>query len=642
MARTRMPRNVDHGYASVHTVKVPLWPYLVTPISAVAALPATGIAHWQYGASPWTGAVMATGGILVTSFTAWASRPRGPVMRATATGVAAASSAWVIPAVIDGPWSKGMIGMWAAGTVVMTVVVAAQRILRNGSVEQGDGEPAMGGLFARVKELKDARFSRATVTGGKAAANVVMPPGATFGQLADHRGEIASGLDTASNRVRMIPDPESERRGRIEAVPVDQLGTPLSWAGPSAPGKSIALPLLLGVVEDAEPLLLWLPGDARKARNASHVGVVGMSGAGKTEVILRIAEEIATRCDAEYWLGDARKADQLPGWVRQHAARVAGSDADIDVMLDDLLDDIPVRSRQMGSHGHKQWTEGCAKCPAYRVVILDEAASIGASNKVLVDLAEALRSVGSSLIIGLQRASFDRFPTSARSNIGAWICLGVQDADDAGMALSEETIKAGAMPWRWKAAHPGYLYAEVPGVPAERHAMQCRSFAPPPSEDDRAAAIAAVTGRNEAPPAPAAAAPVDTSARRKPVDDGLAEADAALAGLVGDDGPDDVDPSKPIAVPPAGSTRVVFDDGRAPMTPQEARDEFRQYLLDLADAGTARVRPSELGEVLHRTGLGGSWLKKVLTEFTLGSQPLLRHREHGYYEILVPEYDHAQ
>ena len=638
-----MPRNVDHGYASVHTVRLPLWPYLVTPISAVAALPATEMVHRVYGDSPWTAVVVTASGILVTSFTAWASRPRGPVMRAMSTGVAAASSAWTLSAIINGPFNKTMIGWWLAGTAVASITVGVQRILRTGAQAEG-GQEVMGGLLDRVKELKDVRFGQAKVTGGKAAVEVTMPAGATFGGLAAHREEIASAADTAANRVRMIPDPESERRGRIEAVPVDQLRTPPPWPGPSRPGGSIAEPLLLGVVEDSEPLLLWLPGDARKARNASHVGVVGMSGAGKTEVILRIAEEVVTRYDAEYWLGDARKADQLPGWVARYAARVAATEADIDAMLDDLLAEIPVRARQMGSHGHKQWSANCPKCPRYRVVILDEAAQIGAGNRVLVDLAEALRSIGCSLLVGLQRASWDRFPTSARSNIGAWICLGVQDEEDAGMALSEETIKAGAMPWRWKAAHPGYLYAEVPGVPAERYAMQCRSFAPPLDEDERAAAIAAVAGPASSSSRPTSQdAPAADPERRedRDLDSEVAATDAELAAILDDDAPDEVDPSTPIKVPADNGRRVQLGDDAPPVSPQEGRDIFRSYLYDLADVGITRVRPADLGEVLVRTRLGGSWLKKVLAEATLGARPLLRRTERGHYEILSPEREHV-
>lgn len=644
MSKTRMPRNAGYGHVSVHTVKLPLWPYLVTPISAIAALPATEVAYRFYGESPWTGVVVTGGAVLVTSFTCWAARPRGPVMRALATGVAAASSAWTIPAVIGGPFTKGMIGMWAAGTVVMTVVVAAQRILRSGESAEPT-EPAMGGLLDRVKELKDVRFSRAKVTGGKAAVEVTMPPGATFSSLP--QDEIASVLDVGAPSVRMIRSDDSERRGRIEAVPVDQLKVPPPWEGPSAPGQSIAVPLLLGVVEDSEPLVLILPGDPKVHRNSLHVGVVGMSGAGKTELLLHIAEEVLTRPNAELWVGDARKAEQLPRWLLDGAARVAGTEPDVDVMLDDLLDDVPVRSKQMGSHGHKQWMDACPRCPRFRVVLLDEAAQVAANNRVFVDLAESLRSVGVSLIVGLQRASHDRFPTSARSNIGAWICLGVKDEEDASMALSEEMLAAGAMPWRWKAGYPGYLYADVPGVPVERSVLQARSFAPPPSEDDRARAIAAVTGRSTvadetvaaAPPSPKPAARVAPNRHEElgPDDD---PADSAPNKALGDEPPDDVDPSQPFVIP-AGTPRIVFDDDGPDMTPQEARDEFRQYLSDLADAGTTVVKPGELGEVLSRTGMSGSWLKKVLTEFTLGSSPMLRRREHGHYEILAPEHEHA-
>lgn len=646
MGKTKMPRNLDRGHASVYTVRVPLWPYLVTPISAVAAYPITWGAHHWYGASPWTGVGLTFADLTVVGFVWWAARPRGAVMRAMSTGLAAAGSVWTTIGVIESPISKEMFGAWFVGTLVGSVVVAAQRILRNGSTEQQQDDPTvMGGLLDRVKELKDVRFGQAKVIGGKVTSEVTMPPGAVFGSLP--QDEIASLADVAAPAVRTIPDPDSERRGRIEVVPVDQLRTPPPWPGPSRPGGSIAEPLLLGVVEDAEPLELVLPGDPAVNRNATHVGVVGMSGAGKTEVILRIVEEVSTRHDAEYWMGDVRKADQLPGWARQRAARFAATEPDIDVMLDDLLDEVPVRAKQMGSHGHKQWTVGCDQCPKYRVVILDEAAQVAAGNKVFVDLSESLRSVGVTLLVGLQRATWDRFPTSARANIGTWLCLGVQRDEDAEAALSEETLAAGAKPWRWKAFFPGYLYAEVPGVDPARWSLRCRSFAPPPSEDVRAQAVAAVTGQPVATVAATATVdpkperPVAPNRNRDLVPDAGGQAvDADMTALVDGDPPDDVDPEQPIVVP-AGMPRVSFGEPKEQMRPEEAREEMKTYLIDLADAGTRMVKPGHLADVLARTGMSGSWLNKMISSFQLGGAPLLKKVEHGWYEIQLPEHEHV-
>lgn len=645
MTKTKMPRNAGYdGMATVHTVRLPLWPYLVTPIGAVGLAAGAAGAHAMWAGAPgWPAAGLTLAGVGLTALTWRAAAARGIVRQAVSTVSCVAGSVWTLGATLSAPWSRPWLDMWLIGAPTASIAMAIVRIMRSGSTGEPGEQPAiMGGLADRVKELRDVKFSAAKVVGGKAVSEVTTAPGATFGELASAREELASVLDVPASAVRTIESPDSARRGRVEVVPVDQLREMIPYPGPSHPGGSMADPIVLGRVEDAEPLLLYLPGDPKAGRNSTHVGVVGMSGAGKTEVILRIAEEVLTRRDGELWVGDARKAGQLPAWLLDGAARVATTEPDVDELLDDLLDDVAQRSAQMGGHGHKQWTKGCPKCPRYRVVILDEAAQVAAGNRIFVDLAESLRSVGVALVVGLQRASHDRFPTSARSNIGAWICLGVLDATDAEMALSEETLAAGAMPWRWKNMHPGYLYAEVPGVEPARWALQARGFAPPPSEDDRARAIAAATGKAAPEPAAAPSSPATSAATvevedqgdEPPVDD---EPNAAWDPT---DPPDDVDPAQPVTVPP-GMPRIPLADDREPLRPEEAQRVLRQHLIKLAEAGTTVVKPADLGEVLYVTGLGGDWLRKHLTRLTLGSQPLLRRVERGYYEVLLPEREHV-
>jgi len=625
MAKTRMPKSA--GYGSVHTVRLPLWPYLITPLSVVAAIPTTFLAHRAWGDSPAVAALLTVCAIVIVAFTWRASAPRGQLMQTMATGLAALGATWVIAAVIAGPAAGPLPIVLVIGGLTASIVVAVRRVMAEGGrSETGD---QLGDLGDKIKQLKGARFGRATVTGGKVTAGITMEPGDLIGGVAEVREEIASLHDVPATAVRVIPSDTSERRGRIEVVPVDQLVEPRPWPGPSRPGGSIADPIVLGVMEDSEPFELYLPGDPKAHRNATHVLIVGMSGAGKTEIFLRLAEEVLTRRDAEIWVGDARKAGQSPRWLLDGAARLATTEAEVDDMLDDLLAAVPVRSAQMGSHGHKEWMRGCPKCPPFRVVLLDEAAQIAAGNRIFVDLTESLRSVGVSMVAGLQRASHDRFPTSARSNIGTSLCLGVRDETDADMALDEDTIKAGAMPWRWKASKPGMVYAEIAGTDRRRWSMPARTFAPPASEDDRADAIAAVAGPPPARREPTGPAPVEEEAEEEPELD-----DEPNAALDLDDPPDDVDPAAPVTVPP-GTKRVAFDPDGKPMTPAQARDELRAYLHDLANSGTTRFRAPDLSEVLYRTGMSGSWLQKALVQLTLGSAPLLSRPEHGWYEIQV-------
>ncbi|MDG4770688.1 conjugal transfer protein TraB [Solwaraspora sp. WMMD792] len=626
--KTRLPRNarIDATYAGTHTVKVPLWPYLVTPVSAVGLWAGSAGGHLLWSDQPgWPAAGITVAGAALTGLVWRAAAARGIVRRWTTTLVTGGASFWALGSMLAGPWERPWLDMWLLGGVTASVAMASLRLLAAARGE--DVEPAGGGLFDAVKSLKDARISRPRVDGARASVDVELADGGTMKELANERDTIASVLDVGPNAVRVVPNPDSVKRGRITAVPVDQLRTIKPWPGLTAPGGSMADPIDLGITEDGDPLLLHLPGDHDAERVSTHVLVVGTSGAGKTEFLLMLAAETLSRRDAELHMADPRKGAQLPEWVRTGAARLASTPTEVTDLMADMVGDIARRAGQIGGHGHKQWTAGCDRCPPYRVTIIDEAA--GAMDSVIVDLTESARSAGISLVLGLQRATFDRFPTSARANIGAVFCFGVKRPEDAEAALSEATIDAGAAPWSWGNTRPGYLYAEIPDVEPERWSMPCRAYFA--GEDARTAAVAPfLPGGTPAPAREEKPVHDDDQADEQPAERNQAyDADAP---------PDDVDPSQPITVP-AGLPRIAFGALREPpMGTQEARDFLRQYLADAADAGMERIRPADLTDVISATGKGSSWLRKELDRLSEpGPDQLLVKTDRGVWRIRVPE-----
>lgn len=623
MKKTKLPHTYGGETTTIH-IKHSLMPYLIPPATSGVIWAGVAGAHKLWiDSQGWAGAGIAVAGIGLTALTWRAAKPRGEVRRLVATCCAAGASVWVLGSTLAGPWERPWLDMWLAGTAVATAAFGILRVLRAVRGEDVDiSQPAEavrdGGLMDAVRSLKNATIGRTKVVGARAVAEVEMPPGDTIAELAADRDAIESALDVRPGAARVIPSPTSVRRGRLEVVPIDQLAVPPVWPGLSAPGESIAEPIVLGVAEDGEPVTIWLPGDVRAHRNAAHYLVVGMSGAGKTELLLTLAAEVISRPDAELWFADARKGPQLPDWLKTGAARIGMSEDDAHAMLEDLLADVTRRAKWLGQRGFKQWTPevGRQGLP-YRVVIIDEASSVAAGNKMIADLTEVCRSVGISLVFGLQRASYDRFPTSARANVGGSLCLGVESADDAAMALQESTMAAGARPWLWKAEQPGMVYAEVPGTDKARWPLPCRTFIV--DENDRATAVVAFLRRDF----------VDAQEETEETK----EMDA-LDKLVAYDAPDDVDPSKPI-VPPAGA-RIELPLGRQ-LPPQQARDALVSHLYDLMDAGHDVVRPAELGDVLVATGMGSSWLRKALNELCAGDSPMLARTERGVYRLLVPE-----
>jgi hypothetical protein len=510
-------------------------------------------------------------------------------------------------------------------------VVAVYRIMRQARGQEDKG--VLQGEFVElgdaVKQLKDVRFNRTQITGAKATTTVEMPAGRSFSEVEGVKKEIASLLDVPVTAIRTVQDPDSERRGKLSAVPVDQLRAVLADPGPSCPGGSIAMPITLGLTEEGEEAAIILPGNPYVHRNAVGVmAVVGMSGSGKTELLLRLCSEVGTRHDNELTIVDARKGGQLPPWVQRLAKKTAlGRDTAID-FLEDLPARVEARAKKLGDLGYKQWEEGCGI--PFETYIVFEAAAVVKETPV-VDLAESVRSVGMCMVLELQRATFDRLPTSARANITTWVVLGVQRDEDAEAALSDTTLAAGAAPWKWKNAKPGYFYLEWAGRDEEKWSAPNRSYVAPDAE--RAAHVARVLGwetdTTEASTPPAV--PVTEPGPEEPAQGGVERNDAFDPA----EPPDDVDASKPIEVP-ADMPRIPFDFGRQ-MAPDDARGVLLQHLQDLANAGVDVVRPAQLGAVLASTGLSGSWLQKELRTLSQGEEPVLRYTPRGMYKILQHE-----
>lgn len=630
------------GYNTAYTVKVPLWPYLVAPLSCIGVLGFAALVHHFYTQSVqsagWTGFTLAFLGLLLVAFTAVAARPRGLVMQVMATGNAMLGLVWAAPAILNGPWSPAMLGLWLAGTVFVTLTAAVYRIMRQARGQDGgsvvNGE--LGEMFDAVKSLKSVgRFGKPQVDGARVSQAIEMLPGVPFRDLAGEKAQLASLLDVTETAIRTPKDMDSARRGEVVVVPVDQLKDPIPDPGPSAPGGSMADPIILGRAEDGERAEIILPGDPKVHRNAvGLMGVVGMSGSGKTELLLRFCEEVVTRADGDLIIGDARKAGQLPAWLKRAAKSMHDGREVVLELLDDLEVRVSQRSEWLGSRGFKQWVRGCGL--QFETYVIFEANAILTDSNI-VDLAESVRSVGICVILESQRATWDRFPTSARSNVTTWVCLGVQREDDCEAALSEATVAAGAAPWEWKNKRPGYFYLEWSGRDESLWAAPNRSFIQ--DETERAEVVAQALGWAD--DAPLVVGYTPPAGEPEPDGDGptTAEPDepAERPGVDPDDPPPNTDPSKPIVVPP-GMPDDPFDEaGAAVMSPADALQYLRSHVYSRYEAGVRQLRPQELSGVVAATGRGPWWVYKALEKLSEGPDACLRKTDRGYYKIRPSE-----
>jgi hypothetical protein len=637
-------RPQNDGYASVHTVRIPLWPYLVAPLFCLVALPATWGVHRAYGTSAasagWTGVAVAFASVGILLFTFFLSRPRGVVMQVMATINAGLAIAWCIPAILEGPFTKPKFGFWLLFALVISFDCALYRIMRQARGDDGSHGQVLNGELAElgdaVKQLKGVRFGRPVVDGAKVTAAIEMPPGRSFEEVQAAKREVASLLDVRATSVRTIGDPDSERSGTVHVVPRDQLRDAIPDPG-IEPGLSIADPIVLGLADSGEPAQIILPGDPAVHRNAVGVmGVVGMSGSGKTELLLRFVKEAVTRPDNDTYVIDCRKSGQLPGWVKRAATRAIDDSAEALDFLEDLERRIADRSKQLGARGLKQWERGCGI--QFETYVIFEAASfIRESN--IVDLSEAVRSVGMCVVLELQRATYDRLPTSARSNMTTWCVLGVQNDGDAEGALPDEVAAAGAAPWKWKNGKPGYFYLLWSGRDEESWSAPCRSFIQ--HDADRERDVAAVLGWNDAgreEPTQVEPYTPPRGGQEPDLDDAEDDDDEGVPpGVDPDDPPDDVDPSEPIVVPP-GMPRIPFGDDRKKMLPAEALGLLRSHVFALMSAGAGHVEMSDLADVLAQTGLSSSWMRNALRQ--LCDEGVLREPrpgERGVWRVVQRE-----
>jgi hypothetical protein len=645
----------DLRRGATHEVKGNPAPYVIPPVAAVGNLILAGILSrlWGAYAQPtvwqvaWRAALVLACSTAIVWCTYAVGRPRQLPLRAASLLMSAAACGGLFVLTFS-RWTFDAIMTYLLIMFTASIMLAVTKLLH------GKGDDARANLFGdlgeRVKELQDiGKTSKPKEIEGRLVARAEMVPGADFNSLAkpDVRTGIASALDVPVGGVRMIRNRNTPRTGRIEISPVDMLEHPPAWPGLSAPGGSIAEPLRIGVYQTGAPIPILLPGDSAQGRNAMGVMILlGQPGSGKTELQLYLACEARSRRDAEVVYIDGRKGLQLPEAFRKAMHLMIHNAEDGERYLDGLIPEVARRAAQIGGHGHEQWTAGCPKCPKFKLVIVDEASKFLDSEDTLVELAESVRSVGLSVLLGIQRATGDRMPTSVRTAVGGVICMGVKDVGEAARVLSEETIEAGADP-SWKNRKPGALYAELPGTDPDDWSLPGRTYRP-----DRDGVIAELVahlasvgealegGAGVAVPQRPAAVPAVRDDDED--DDPDADKDAECAPEpVDPDCPPDEDPHEPITVP--ARRRIPLDleaAGGRKYSPAEVRTMVRDAILRAYGNGVRAVRPSNFApllDVVGEEGLKPPTLTKILGEFCQGPAPLLsRSNDRGVYEIVPP------
>lgn len=460
------------GEIKTHVGIFAMLPWL-WPTAAVVALIPVGLALWNlWGANPDPRIRMVAAVVLallvvgLTSLTSVAARARGQIIRLGATASVATMGLWLLLALIIGPTTRPVFpDAWA----VLAILSVAYPIVK--AVHAGDGDQGGWGKLGDAIGHPGSRVVSAKRDGTTVRAVVEMAPGEVAADLGKKLENIGSFAGTGAGGARLRPDAGNVRRAELVMMTEDLLSKPIPYAGPQHPGTSIAdYPIHLGNREDGAALELWLPGDVRDGRPASHVGISGITGAGKSVTGRILLADLLTRSDVDVWVADPVKGAQFLAPFRPYAARVAGSPDEARRMMHDLPALIKDRADHLGERDYEQWAPGCGL--PFVVVHLEEAPALYKLRE-LVQVAQTGRSTGVVMIISAQRWTHKNIAVDVRSQVGTFMAFGCRD-DDEQYGISSEAVQAGAAPQRWGNTRPGYCYLETASLTHEEWATPAR------------------------------------------------------------------------------------------------------------------------------------------------------------------------
>ncbi|MEU3690300.1 plasmid transfer protein TraB [Streptomyces narbonensis] len=634
------------GRYLLHRALPHLPPWLGVAGTGVAGL----LGHLRWADSAAAGVGLTAVSVALTGATWWIGRTSSQQRRLHSAITVAAGSAWLTGACLAGPTAGPLDDLYLMGGAALALSWNVRMVLR-----RTDETPAAAsgdkGLLEKVG-LARAAIGSTKVEPNRVTAQIALEPGEqTTEDVAKVLPRLASALDLPTTALRFMPNADSARRGELVIVPEDMLAEVLEYDGPTRLGGSIADPLVIGRYDDGSPLMFWLPGDPEVGRNATHLLIAGGTGSGKGDGALNVLTEIVSRTDVNVLLSDPKSFQDfrplLPAfdWAEEGGA---GTEA----MVEALQAAIPARTRWLGAHRYRQWTAqvagkqtdpahscrtdgtacGCEGM-AYLVAWFEEAANTlrALGDDAFTGIAQEARAAGVSLIVSLQRPSYDQMSTSTRASLPSVLAFGC-DPRDEGFALPETVLDAGAHPGAWGNRRPGYCYLVSAGIPEDRYPAPGRTRRFTTRSMDVMEQLADWAAANGAPmdlvTTRAFEATVgnaythrtrhtpDTAPQLRAVD--AEEAEEMNAGMLLDPEDAGIDPDADLPGDELGDDTPLFgaDPGRKP-TPEEARLLFEEALEEFEEEGRMIVGPKDFSDWCETHGYSRPWVSARLKDAAL-------------------------
>ncbi|MFF6794553.1 FtsK/SpoIIIE domain-containing protein [Streptomyces filamentosus] len=388
--------------------------------------------------------------------------------RAQATATVAASAGWLTCAVAAGPFGRPMLDLWLYGGALIAASWNARQIMGHGAGAEDETNSGSLGRLAEAIGWEKVTVRSAKGTGkGTVKAAIEVAPSATIDAVQSTAGKVAAALQVPPSGVIVTPDPEDASRGTVSVRVADLLKDGVAFLMPAAFGLLPTEPVPLGMYADGE---LWAVNPFAAAI-LQHVLVMGVTGAGKSELLRTLLAHLATRRQMSVFLVDLAKGRQTVGHMAEGIDWLIQDAREAKRMLKSLPAAIRARGDVLAAEGLDQWSPDSSLNAM--LVWVEEAADVVDFDE-LDEIARKARSVGMWLGISLQRATHNNISTDVRANLQGAVCMGVNDPGDAGFCLPDSVTDAGAVP-AWGSDRPGYGFATGMGIPQDRWTMEARS-----------------------------------------------------------------------------------------------------------------------------------------------------------------------
>jgi hypothetical protein len=607
----------DRQVSKVETVIHP-WLMWVTAMPVAIALHLA----WPF---IWATLALCACGVLLAGFAVHLARQRkGLVGKYFGGASTVAGFAWTAAVQSAGP-TRNLDGVWFIGG--MTLALAWSMWSHTRAFGDQDSPSTVLSRAAAPAGMQGMRVLSLRLHGRKLVGRFRLRPGDTADDAIRRAGSMESAAGMPPGSIIMAPDLDRASDVQVTITDPRILRSPQPWPGPSAPGASIAAPIVLGVWQDGE--------DVRYTITNHHLQVMGGTGSGKSlgwgwgE-----AAETVTRRDTGMIVIDVTKGEQTMGPLRP-ALHLFGTTPDqARTTLRKVHKLVRARTDFLAAQGRQQWVEGCGL--THLTVYLEEAPDVinllgdDDMDNWLSDV-KAGRSAGIRWVFSLQRSDWTQMPTLVRGQL-AKACFGVLDPDDARFGLSATQLDRGCAPELWGTSQPGMTYLDAACIPDARKAMPLRTWWW--GEDDSVIRAHAMRW-------PAAARPLDTltagildgaeqpatvtaSQTRDHTPEDIPEPRTDLRSVndleTGDDPmdyddteqvPEDLDPA---AAGPASDWQFDKPATAPRMSPEEARDEFRRQLREWRVTGKRDFQITDLADLRARVGRERPWLYSVVDQ----------------------------